>query len=81
MKDEEEMKDWKDWCKDEKWHKHKHWHHGDHGSNALYGLGIFGAAFYFLQGATTFTAVVVGIIKAIFWPAFVVFKVLTFLKI
>lgn len=50
-------------------------------SSAIYGLGIFGALFYFLQGSVTFTAVVVGIFKSIFWPAFVIFKVLTLLNI
>ena len=50
-------------------------------NSAIYGLGIFGALFYFLQGAATFTAVIVGIFKSIFWPAFVIFKVLTLLNI
>lgn len=54
-------------------------HHGNN-SSAIYGLGIFGALFYFLQGATTFTAVIVGIFKSIFWPAFLLFKVLTLLS-
>lgn len=50
-------------------------------SSAIYGLGIFGALFYFLQNAATFTAVMIGIFKSIFWPAFVLFKVLTILEI
>jgi hypothetical protein len=50
-------------------------------SGAIYGLGIFGALFYFLQGANTFTLIVVGIFKSIFWPAFVLFKILTNLQI
>lgn len=56
---------------------------GCHNSNscALYGIGVIGALFYFLQGAATFTAVVVGIFKSFFWPAFIVFKVLTNLGI
>lgn len=54
-------------------------HGGD--SGALYGLGIIGALFYFLQGAVTFGAVMTGIGKAFFWPAFVVFKVLTLLHV
>ncbi len=64
-------------------HHHKHGcdcHHGKD-SSAIYGLGIFGALFYFLQGATTFTAVIVGIFKSIFWPAFLLFKVLTLLNL
>lgn len=58
-----------------------HGHHSCHQDSAIYGLGIFGALFYFLQGATTFTAVIVGIFKSIFWPAFILFRVLTELHI
>jgi hypothetical protein len=54
-------------------------HHGS--SNPIYGLGVIGALFYFLQNATTFSMVVVGIFKAIFWPAFVLFRVLTLLSL
>lgn len=58
-------------------------HHSKHGGSgeALYGLGVVGALFYFLSGVSTFGAVVTGIVKAIFWPAFVVFKVLTALGV
>lgn len=51
------------------------------GSGVIYGLGIFGALFYFLQNATDFVSVVIGIGKAIFWPAFAVFKVLAILQL
>ena len=60
--------------------KKKHYKHYSQ-SSAIYGLGIFGALFYFLQNAATFSAVMVGIFKSIFWPAFVLFKVLTVLQI
>ena len=50
-------------------------------SNPIYGLGVIGALFYFLNGATTFGAIVIGIAKAIFWPALVLFKVLTLLQV
>jgi len=49
-------------------------------SGAIYGLGVVGALFYFLTGATTFGAVMLGIGKAIVWPALVMFKVLTMLQ-
>ena len=63
-----------------KWWKHgKMWHKGG-GHGHLYGLGVLGALFYFLSSATSFTSVVVGIFKAIFWPALVVFKALELLK-
>ena len=69
-----EIKKEKEICK----HHHNYHYHSD---STVYGLGIFGALFYFLQGATTFTAVIVGIFKSIFWPAFVIFKILTLLNI
>lgn len=63
--------------------KNKHHHRNCHcGQNsAIYGLGVIGALFYFLQNAATFTAVIVSIFKSIFWPAFVLFKVLSLLQI
>ena len=50
-----------------------------HNSSAIYGLGIFGALFYFLKGAATFTTVIVGIFKSVFWPAFVLYRCLELL--
>lgn len=58
----------------------KHTHHGNSGSNAIYGLGVIGALFYFLKGATSLGAVFVGIGKAVFWPALLMFRLLTYLK-
>ena len=42
--------------------------------NAVYGLGFIGALVYFVKTATTFGAGVVGIFKAIVWPAFLVYR-------
>ncbi len=50
------------------------------GSGAVYGLGFIGAAIYYLQHATTFPEGVLGILKAIVWPAMLVYKALGFLK-
>lgn len=50
-------------------------------SGAIYGLGFIGALIYFLQHTVGFWAVVLGILKAVVWPAFAVFKLLEFLKI
>ena len=47
-----------------------------HTSNAVYGLGLVGAAVYYIQMASGFWAVIVGLIKAILWPAFLVYEVL-----
>ncbi|MBT8177611.1 MAG: hypothetical protein KJP14_04450 [Eudoraea sp.] len=52
-----------------------------HVSNAVYGLGLIGAAVYYIQMATSFWAGVVGLLKAIVWPAFLVYEVLKHLAI
>jgi len=43
-------------------------------SSAVYGLGLIGAAIYFISHATTFLLGVVGFLKAIVWPAFLVYE-------
>ena len=58
-----------------------HHHHGGNGSDALYGVGVIGAIFYFTSHAVGFWPVVVAILKAFFWPAFVVFKLLGMLSL
>lgn len=50
------------------------------GSGAIYGLGFIGAVIYFLQHATTLGEGVFGILKALVWPAMLVYKLLGFLK-
>ena len=60
--------------------KHDSHHHSHGGSNPIYGLGVIGALFYFLQNTTSFVAVLMGIGKAFFWPAILMFKLLTYLK-
>ena len=46
----------------------------------IYGLAFLGALIYYLQHATSFWTVVLGICKAIFWPAVLMYKVLELLK-
>ena len=57
-------------------------HRGPHcgQSSAIYGLGVVGALFYFLQNAPNFGAVMIGIGKSFFWPAILMFKLLTYLQ-
>ena len=43
-------------------------------SGAVYGLGLIGAAVYFIGHAATFWAGVLGFLKAIVWPAFLVYE-------
>jgi hypothetical protein len=65
------MKKWKKWDKDKKC---KHWHCG--GSGGVYFVGFVGALVYYLQTATGFWNGVFGVIKALLWPAFLVYKLL-----
>ena len=45
-------------CKEKMFFRHHH-HHDRGGGGAIYGLGVIGALFYFLQGATTFVSVAI----------------------
>lgn len=47
----------------------------------IYFLAFIGALVYFLQQAGSFWEVVVGFAKAIFWPAVVMYEVLSLLKL
>ncbi len=47
---------------------------------AIYGLGIIGAAVYYIQHSNGFWEGALGILKAIFWPAMLIYKVLEMLK-
>lgn len=49
-------------------------------SGAIYGIGVIGALIYFLQRSTTFTDGLIGVIKALGWPALLVYKALELLK-
>jgi len=49
-------------------------------SEAVYGLGLIGAWFYYLGHATTLWLGVVGFFKGIFWPAMMVYELLKYLK-
>ncbi|MDQ5913911.1 MAG: hypothetical protein QG623_530 [Patescibacteria group bacterium] len=47
------------------------------GSNgAVYGLGFIGALVYFMQAASSFTSVITGFLKALVWPAYIIYKLL-----
>jgi hypothetical protein len=46
----------------------------------MYGMAFLGGVVYYIQHATTFLAGVLGILKAIFWPAVLMYKVLELLK-
>jgi len=48
-------------------------------ASAIYGLGLIGAAVYFISHAAGFWMGVLGILKAIVWPAFLVYEALKYL--
>ncbi|MEI6058667.1 MAG: hypothetical protein WCP89_02750 [archaeon] len=52
----------------------KHYNHGTGG--AVYGLGFIGALVYYISTATTFMMGFLGVLKAIVWPAFLVYGLL-----
>lgn len=48
---------------------------------AIYGMSFIGAAFYFIGHASTFWLGVLGFLKAVFWPAVVMYAILDLLKL
>lgn len=63
-------------CIDHKRHK---FHQGGMGGG-IYGLAFVGAAVYFIQHSDTFWIGVLGFLKAIVWPALLMYKILTMLN-
>jgi hypothetical protein len=58
----------------------RRWHHQrSGGGNAVYGLGLIGALVYYIRVADGFWDGVLGILKALVWPAFVIYDLLKFL--
>ncbi|PKP47533.1 MAG: hypothetical protein CVT94_11180 [Bacteroidetes bacterium HGW-Bacteroidetes-11] len=43
-------------------------------AGAIYGMGFIGAAVYFISNAAGFWMGVVGFLKALVWPAFLVYE-------
>jgi len=50
-------------------------------SCGIYGVAFVGAAIYFIQHAETFWMGVLGVLKALVWPAILIYHVLGFLNI
>ncbi len=53
--------------------------HVSDSSGALYGLGFIGAAIYYISTAAGFWMGVLGFLKAMVWPVFMVYELLKFL--
>jgi hypothetical protein len=49
--------------------------------SAVYGLGFLGAAIYYISNATGFWMGVLGVLKAIIWPMFLIYELFKFLGI
>ena len=49
---------------------------GGSGGNIGFGLGLIGALVYYIQQADGFWSVILGILKALVWPAFAVYYLL-----
>ena len=58
----------------------KGWRGMGSGAGAVYGFGLIGALIYYIQHATSFGEGVLGVLKALVWPAMLVHKLLGFLK-
>ncbi len=49
-------------------------------SSGVYGLAFIGALVYFIQHSDSFVSGLYGLFKAILWPAFLIYRLLEFLK-
>jgi len=48
---------------------------------AVYGLGLIGALVYYLQQAHSFWPIILAILKALVWPALLVYDALKFMHL
>jgi len=55
--------------------------HGGAPSGVIYGLGIIGAAIYFIGQATTFWIGVLGFLKALIWPVLMVYEAFKYMGV
>ena len=70
-------KDWQYECNDKEW-KYKKWRHGRRGGEnwgAIYCLGMIGVAVYYVQQVHGFWPVILAVLKAFVWPAFLLYHV------
>ncbi|MDD3520817.1 MAG: hypothetical protein PHU65_06270 [Actinomycetota bacterium] len=54
-------------------------HSGSGMAGALYFMGFIGAAVFYIQNSGTFWLGVLGFLKALVWPAFLVYDLLKFI--
>jgi len=51
----------------------------DNHNSLVYGLGFLGAAIYYITTAGSFWTGLLGVLKAILWPAFLVYELMKYL--
>ena len=56
-------------------------HSGSGIAGTAYFMGFIGAAIYFIQNAASFWPGVLGFLKALVWPVFMVYNLFEFIKI
>lgn len=52
------------------------WSSGKGMCDAVYGMGFVGAVIYFIQQADSFWVGVLGVLKALVWPAILIYRLL-----
>lgn len=57
--------------RDRRWHQNR-----GGGGSVVYGLGLIGAVVYYIQAADGFWQGVLGVLKALVWPAFLIYEAL-----
>jgi len=56
-------------------------HSGSGIAGGVFFVAFIGAAVYFIQQATSFGTGLLGFLKALVWPAFLIYSLLEFLKV
>lgn len=69
-------KKFENWGKCGKWQKHP----GGFMGGGFYFLAFIGAAVYYIQQSTSFGMGILGLLQALVWPAMLIYKVFTLLK-
>lgn len=67
-------------CKKDIQERRRKKHCSSGSADAVYGLGLIGAAVYYISTAVGFWAGVLGFFKALVWPAFLVYNLLHFFQ-
>lgn len=72
----DKTKDKSECCPDGKRHHH---YHGGGAGGGIYCLGMIGVAVYYVQQVHGFWPIVLALLKALVWPAFLLYHVFTLL--